>query len=166
VLLHSAFTWVLHSMPNLKLSDPDRRRLTLAALSGVSPSKLAEEYGVSRSHVYKLKQEARDRAEAEGEFWDSVRKLAIILVSVILVSGAFVSGCSSTSAELTANDLSSLNDQERAVFLLCQSDKYIADHGKKEWEAFLFKHDSPATLEKALLERDYSCTMDEVHDYL
>lgn len=86
------------------------------------------------------------------------------LLLAFILAALLVSGCG--GAELTASDLPSLTGQERAIFGLCQSDKYIADHGKKGWETFLFRHDSPAALEKALLERDYSCTMGEVRDYL
>ena len=63
-------------MPERKLSDEERRRLTLAALSGIySITELAYQYEVSRSHVYKLKDEATRDAEEEGAFWDEVRVL-------------------------------------------------------------------------------------------
>lgn len=66
-------------MPQRKLTDAERRRLTIAALSRAplsSVSDLAEAYGVSRSHVYKLKAEALRDVEEEGAFWDQVRKMA------------------------------------------------------------------------------------------
>lgn len=59
-------------MPERKLTDPERRSLTLAALSGQNVAKLSAEYGVSRSHVYKLMHEAREKAWQEYEFWRSV----------------------------------------------------------------------------------------------
>jgi DNA invertase Pin-like site-specific DNA recombinase len=63
-------------MPYTALEPEQRRRLILAALSGESPSKLATEYGVSRSHVYKLKEEAIEQADEQVEFWVAVRRLA------------------------------------------------------------------------------------------
>ena len=62
-------------MPYKALEDPDRRKLTLRALSGENAQKLADEYHVSRSHVYKLKEEATKNADSEGEFWDGVRSV-------------------------------------------------------------------------------------------
>lgn len=47
-------------MPKEKLTPDQRRALTLRALSGESPSLLAQEYGVARSWVYALKEEAKE----------------------------------------------------------------------------------------------------------
>jgi len=59
-------------MPKLTLSDRARRRLTLAALAGGSPTLLAKEYGVSRHYVWKLREEAKASWEDELEFWQQV----------------------------------------------------------------------------------------------
>ncbi len=89
-----------------------------------------------------------------------MKVLTTTLAAAILIAGA---GCG--GAELTAADLPRLDDQERAVFLLCQSDKYVEEHGKQAWETFSLKYDSPSDIEAALLKRGYSCTEQEVHDY-
>jgi len=88
-----------------------------------------------------------------------------IIMAALFVLGMVLSGCGG-SAELTASELGQLDKQERAIFLLCQSDKYIADHGKRAWNSFSLKYDTPHAVETALLKRGYSCTEEEVHDYL
>lgn len=62
-------------MSTKKLTDERRRALTLAALSGGSPTALAREYGVTRDYVYKLKRGAEREAEAEAEFWGKALRL-------------------------------------------------------------------------------------------
>jgi len=71
-------------MPKEKLTPSDRRALVLRALDGESPSALSKEYGVARSWVYVLVDEARGyaekqlkEAEAELEF----RRRVVTLIS-------------------------------------------------------------------------------------
>ena len=64
----------------MTLAGEARRELTLRALDGESPTKLAEEYGVTRSRVYQMMDEAREadckaraaEAEAEARFWRKI----------------------------------------------------------------------------------------------
>ena len=60
-------------MPYKALQDPERRELTLRALSAKA-QELADKYNISHSTVYKLKEEAERTHRPEGEFWDAVRK--------------------------------------------------------------------------------------------
>ena len=78
------------------------------------------------------------------------------VLTTTLAAAILIVGCG--GAELTAADLPRLDDQERALFLLRQSDKYVEEHGKQAWETFSLKYDSPSDLEAALLKRGYSCT--------
>jgi transposase-like protein len=68
--------------PTKKLTNEERRRLTLAALRGVSVAKLTREYGVNRSYAYLLMNEAKadpdatyEEARREAAFRKEVRDL-------------------------------------------------------------------------------------------
>jgi transposase-like protein len=62
-------------MPERKLTDPERRSLTLAALSGRPVSSVADEFGVSRSYVYKVRDDALENWQEELSFWQKVAAL-------------------------------------------------------------------------------------------
>ena len=67
-------------MTNTKLANSARRELILRALAGESPTRLSEEYGITRSRVYQMMDEAREadheariaEAEAEAAFWRKI----------------------------------------------------------------------------------------------
>ena len=60
----------------MTLGGKERRSLTLAVLSGEPVTKLAAEYGVARTYIYKLKEEAIRDCEEEWIFWTRVKTLA------------------------------------------------------------------------------------------
>ena len=71
-------------MVNITLNNEARRELTLRALAGESPTRLSKEYGISRSRVYQMMDEAREadheariaEAEAEAAFWRKIGEKA------------------------------------------------------------------------------------------
>lgn len=72
-------------MTKQKLTPDERRELILSALSGVPVLQLSKEYGVARSWIYALKEEAMqdpvskaDEARRELRFRQSVRTLAAL----------------------------------------------------------------------------------------
>ena len=71
-------------MSNTKLANGARRELILRALDGESPTQLFKEYGISRSRVYQMIDEAKEadhkariaEAEAEARFWRKIGEKA------------------------------------------------------------------------------------------
>ena len=59
-------------MPDEKLTLEERREMILAFLRGESATKLAKQYGVSRSWVYAAAAAAKSEARTEYEFWGEV----------------------------------------------------------------------------------------------
>lgn len=57
---------------NPNLTPDARKELILRALRGESKKKLAEEYGVARSWVYKLEEDTKEKFRKELDFWAEV----------------------------------------------------------------------------------------------
>ena len=62
-------------MPPTKLTRERRREIVLAALSGISPTTLSREYGISRPRIYDVVEEDTSDAAAELEYRRRVVKL-------------------------------------------------------------------------------------------
>lgn len=60
---------------NPNLTPEARKELILRALLGERKADLAEEYGVALSWVYKLEEDAKEKAPAESDFWRRVGEL-------------------------------------------------------------------------------------------